>query len=224
MTARHCQPCALPATFVAFAILKRMGDASELSQESITTLLRAARSGSRSALDRVFEIVQGDLRKLAQSMLRNGWPKAGICGTELVNMACSRLLGRGGLEAQDRGHFLFLLGRAMHDVLVEEARRATAAIRGGGKPPIPLIEIPVEHGTTRLNVLDLHTALEEFRTIDPEAARVVELRYFAGLTIAQAAEATGRSFATVRGDCAYAKAWLGERLGEAADNSQHRPR
>ncbi len=187
-----------------------MGEVDE-NTGTVTLLLREMRAGSRPAFDELFRRIQHELRRYAQSMIR---PSAGheASSTELVNMACAKLLGRGELQAQDRAHLFFLLGRAMRDALVEEVRKDAAQKRGGGRAAAPLADFPVQERTTYLDILDLNTALAELEVRDPIGARVIELRFFAGLTLEQTAEAMGCSFADVRRDWSYARAWLSERL------------
>jgi len=182
---------------------------------TITSLLSAVGEGSRPAYEQLFEHVQSDLKRLAQSMINaRGWRSGPMQGTELVNMACARILGKGPLRAEDRRHLFFLLGRAMRDVLVEEARRASAAIHGGGHVRVAEREIVADDGVTCFRILDLHDALDEFKLVDPAAAALVELRFFAGRTLREAADAQGVSFAVARRNWEYAKAWLGVRLGK----------
>ncbi len=185
------------------------------STGTVTQLLARVRSGDSIARDALFDHVQMDLRRVAQSMIRNGaWGRSGIHGTELVNMACARLLGRGDLCAEDRKQFFMLFGRAMHDVLVEEARRDQAARRGGGRKQLALVDFVVEGETFTVSILDLRDALPRLRAADPEGARVVELRFFAGQTLEQAAAVMGCTLATVRDHWAYARAWLRECLSD----------
>src|SRR5262245_13198760 len=178
---------------------------------TVTVLLREMRAGNRPAFDELFRLLQQDFRRFAQSLLGKG-PRRDFSGTELVNMACARLLGKGQPEADDRAHLFFLIGRAMRDTLVEEARKEAAQARGGGRARVPLIDFTVDERTSRLDVLDLHEALAELERRDPAGARVIELRFFAGLSLEQTAEAIGCSLATARRDWTYARAWLSERL------------
>jgi RNA polymerase sigma factor (TIGR02999 family) len=193
-----------------------MLDAMPIPEQSpagtVTVLLREARGGREGAKDELFALVYGDLRALARARLaeqRRGEP---LDATGLVHAACERLLARNRLDANDRGHFFFLLGRAMHDVLVEEARAEAAQKRGGGQRKISLSELAAPSGSAATGILDLQEALAEFRRIDPEAARAVELRFFAGRTIEETAEAMNCTFSVARGHWEYAKGWLFERL------------
>lgn len=190
-------------------------DEHQLTGE-ITVLLRRARTDSGPALDELFRLIYDDLRLMAKSALHaGGYAYLGLDGTAVVNAACARLLGRNQLDAQDRRHFFFLLSRAMQDVLVEEARAALAAKRGGKQRRVELTDDSAEtaaSATVRLDVIELHKAIEELRAADPEAARLVELRYFAGRTLEETAEIMETTVAVVRRNWAYARAWLAERL------------
>lgn len=180
---------------------------------TITRLLDRARGGDDGARDQLFELVYSDLRAIAQSLLASGrWPRGAIGGTELVNSACLRLLGREQLDAENRRHFFYLLGRAMHDVLVEEARRETADKRGGGRRAEALVEFAVEGDTAVFATLELSEAITELHEIDPEAARVVRLRFFCGRSLRETAEIMGTTLAVVRRHWDYASAWLRVRL------------
>lgn len=182
---------------------------------TVTLMLRRARDGDRDAEGELFAYVQDDLRTLARKAIRTGaWPQNGVQATELINMACVRLLGRAPIDANDRRHFFFLLGRAMHDVLVEEARRATAQKRGGGRQPAPLVEFEVEKHGLRMDMLQLREALEELRAHDPDGARVVSMLFFSGRTLRETAELLGCTLATVRDHWSYARAWLQARVDE----------
>lgn len=178
---------------------------------TVTSLLREVSAGNRSALEELFRTIQPDLRRYAQRVL-NSTSRRDTTGTELVSMALARLLAKGPLAAQSRAHLLFLLGRAMRDALVDEARKSNAAIRGGGRAPSPLVEFAVDQHPVRLDVLDLHEALRELEARDPEGSRVVELRYFVGLTLEETAEAMECSLGAVRDHWTYARAWLAARL------------
>lgn len=197
-----------------------MEDAQEGQPGEITVLLRRARGGEPRAMDELFRVVYDDLRVMAKAALRSGgFGRVGLDGTAVVNAACARLLGRDQLDAQDRRHFFFLLSRAMHDVLVDEVRQAMAAKRGGKLKRFELHDTVDQHTDSgsgaRWDVMDLHEALTEFRKKEPECAQVVELRFFAGRTLAETAELLEMTVDKVRGNWDYAKAWLGDRLSES---------
>lgn len=181
------------------------------NEGTITILLQRARSGEAAAANELFERVYDDLRRLARGKYGHV-PGRGLEGTALVNAACERLLGRDALNAEDRRHFFFLLGRAMHDVLVEEARARAAEKRGGDRRQVPLVDFAADGASHTFEMLDLHAALEELRRADPDAAQVVSLRFFGNRTLEEAAEMMGVTFAVARRHWDYAKAWLSERL------------
>lgn len=181
---------------------------------TVTVLLRGARAGDNAAREKLFRLVSEELRGIARGMVGpNGWPALGLDVTSLVNSACVRLLGREQLDAEDRRHFYFLFGRAMHDVLVETVKAAQTQKQGGDRKRVVLMDAMAEDGQSiQADLMDLRGALEEFRGVDAEAARVVEMRYFAQRSIRETAEILGRSVASVRRDWAYASAWLNDRL------------
>lgn len=190
-----------------------MATASTATPGTITVLLRKARDGDLHARDRLFVLVDQDLRRLAAGMLpKGGWVHGELDATALVNSACERLLGKEQLDAECRKHFFFILGRAMHDCLVEQARAAGSAKRGGGHHRVPLVEFHTDGHRTAAGMLDLDEALEALRTHDPDGAQIVQLRFFGGRTLEEAAEIMGCTFAAARQHWDYARAWLHERL------------
>ena len=182
-----------------------------------TELIRQAAGGDTLARDRAFVLVEHELRRIAQHMLgayRGG--RAGLQATEVVSLACVKLLEGGRLEPEGRRHFFFLLTRAMGDVLRDEEDRARAAKRGGNGRQVPLAEFAVDDEQTTVLASELLQALEELRAIDPDAARVAELRFLAGRSLRATGELLSMTLATVRGNWDYARAWLAERLDPTA--------
>ncbi|MBK8271196.1 MAG: RNA polymerase subunit sigma-70 [Planctomycetes bacterium] len=157
---------------------------------TITLLLHEIRIGKADASDRLFHYVYDELKQVARQHLRHRKPGT-LHATALVNMAYQRLVEREALNAEDRRHFFFLLSRAMHDVLVEQVRADCTQKRGGGAVRVPLVEFAVDGDTNQIEILDLNDALAEFTKMDSEAAQVVILRYYGGLTIEEVAESTG---------------------------------
>ncbi len=183
---------------------------------TVTRLLAELQAGVPHANDRLFEHVQGDLRRLAQGMLhRSRVPSGVLSGTELMNLAVLRLLDQEGLSAEDRRHFFFLLGRAMRDCLVEEARRADSLKRGGGRTRELLFEVEIDAERIQVDPTDLHAALQKLSEIDPQASQMLQLRFFAGLSLEGVGESMGLSFHQARRTWAYAKAWLINFLSES---------
>lgn len=180
---------------------------------TITRLLTEARDGRPRALDDLFELLYDDLRAVARRELGKAH-NSPVHATTLVHSACARLLGRDALDAADRRHFFFLLGRAMHDVLVEGVREERSQKRGGGWRRQTLVEFECDDRAVVADALDLAEALGALERVDPESHRVVMLRCFGGRTLREAAELMECTFATARGHWDYARAWLRERLGE----------
>jgi RNA polymerase sigma factor (TIGR02999 family) len=180
---------------------------------TVTNLLRQIRAGDVRAQERLFRLVYQDLRRLAQSQINAMRFRGDFEGTSLANAACGRLLEDGVIEAEDRRHFFFLLARAMRDVLIDEIRRGEAARRGGGAATLPLVEMIADRAPA--DVAWVHEAVDRLLEADPQAGRVVLLRFYAERTIEETAELLDISVAMVRREWDYAKAWLRERFARA---------
>jgi len=176
----------------------------------VTHLLRAARDGDASAIDRVVPLVYEDLRRVARRQLGRRFGSQSVRPTELVHEAYVKL-SAGGVDAVDRGHFLAIAARAMRQVLVDDARHHRAAKRGGGWKQATLsgshwfVDVDVDE------LLTLNDALEE---LDPRQRQVVECRFFGGMEESEIAEALGVNERTVRRDWVKARAWLYRALAE----------
>lgn len=179
----------------------------------ITQLLNAAADGDRQAAARILPLVYDELRKLAAAKMAAEAPGHTLNATALVHEACLRLAGAdphtpwGG-----RAHFFGAAAEAMRRILVENARRKKRDKHGGGRMRVALepdLAIALEPAD---DILALHAALEKLATIDPVKVRLVELRYFAGLTSDQAAEILGISPSTADRHWTYARAWLRREL------------
>lgn len=178
----------------------------------ITALLGAARAGDREACDRVFAAVYSELRRLAS---RQRWRVGGghtLATTALVHEAYIKLAGNLGWSSHDRMHFFALAGRAMRQILVDHARHRRRDKRGGGAEHVELdeAELGVEREAEELLALD--QALERLGAVDPELVRLVEWRFFAGLTLEEIAAEVGVSERTLKRQWRAAKAFLHSRL------------
>jgi RNA polymerase sigma factor (TIGR02999 family) len=173
----------------------------------VTHLLDAAAAGDPHAAAELLPLVYEELRRLAAVRLAREAPGQTLDATSLVHEAYLRLV-RGGQERsyRDRGHFFAAAARAMRRILVDKARRKLARKHGGGLERRPLEDRPAPEPDEELLALD--EALDRLAALDPVKARLVELRYFAGLTGEQAAEALGISPSTADRHWAYARAWL----------------
>jgi RNA polymerase sigma factor (TIGR02999 family) len=185
---------------------------SRSSPEGITLLLREWRGGSHEAEQELWPILYRELKILARSVLRGGAGRRRLGTTTLVHEAYLRLLGpaASNLDWNDRGHFFAVAARAMRFVLVDEARRRLAGKRDGvdtrAEIPEDCAADPV--GQPPEDVLAVHGALERLAKIHPRYEQLVEMRYFAGLSVDETAEALGVSRPTVVRDWRAARTWL----------------
>jgi RNA polymerase sigma factor (TIGR02999 family) len=178
----------------------------------VTRLLIDWSSGDREALECLLPLVYDELRHLARSYLARERPGHTLQPTALVNEAYLRLIGQDRVQWQSRAHFFGIAAQIMRRLLVDSARAAKADKRGAGAEhiPIDLIELPAAAGDVDLEALD--QALSRLAEMDPRQSRIVELRYFAGATNEETAEALGISAATVKREWTIAKAWLHKQL------------
>jgi RNA polymerase sigma factor (TIGR02999 family) len=171
----------------------------------VTRLLQAIDGGDPHAAAELLPLVYDELRRLAAQKLASEPPGQTLQATALVHEAYLRLVGQGW---DGRGHFFAAAAEAMRRILVEQARRKKAGKRGGGRARVSLDDVEPAAPELREDVLALDAALTRLATADPSAARLVELRYFAGLSIPEAAQALGISPRTADRLWAYARAWL----------------
>jgi RNA polymerase sigma factor (TIGR02999 family) len=173
----------------------------------VTRLLEAASGGDRQAAAELLPLVYDELRKLAAHRLAQEGPGQTLQATALVHEAYLRLVGASGPPGyRDRGHFFAAAATAMRRILIDLARRKHADKRGGDRLREPLDDLAAPEADEELLALD--AALDRLAAEDPVKARVVELRYFAGLTGDQAAAVLGISPSTADRHWAYARAWL----------------
>ena len=177
----------------------------------VTQLLRAARDGDASAIDRIVPLVYEDLRRVARRQLGRGFGPQSVRPTELVHEAYVKLCIGGADAAVDRAHFLAIAARAMRQVLVDEARHHQAAKRGGGWKRATLSG---SHWVSDLDVDELLTLNDALQELDPRQRQVVECRFFGGMEDSEIAEALGVTDRTVRRDWVKARAWLYRALAE----------
>ena len=187
---------------------------SDSQADGFEQLLADARAGKAEALNAILPLVYGELRRLAGAYLRRERPGLTVQATGLVHEAYLRLMREQHVSWQNRAHFCAIAANSMRQILVERARARRTAKRGGGAAKITFVEDLARAGEEAgLDVEALHEALERLAAVDPERARLVELRYFGGLTIEETAEAMGTSPATVKRGWALARAWLARELG-----------
>ncbi len=187
----------------------------------VTRLLHGVRAGDAAALDRVYELVYSELRRIAAARLRAERDGHTLQPTALVNEAYLKLAASPGADLQDRPHFLAVAARAMRQVLVDHARRRDAAKRGAGVAPATLTgsgqPAAEPSGLDSDELLALDTALDRLNALDPRLRQVVELRFFGGLTDTEIGDVLGVTRRTVQRDWARARAWLYGQLYPVSD-------
>ena len=188
------------------------------SPTSITDLLAAARSGDADAGEALARAVHGELRTLAAAYLRRERDDHTLQPTALVNEAYLRLLGQTSVQWSNRAHFFGIAAQAMRRILVDYARQARASRRDRGLQVSLDGELTVADGAgadAAHDVLGVHEALERLATFDPRQARIVELKFFVGLSLDEIGGVLGISAATVSREWALARAWLQRRLADS---------
>jgi len=183
------------------------------SSADVAGLVDGACRGDEQALAALVPLVYDELRRLAARYLRRERPGQTLQATALVHDVYLRLLQDSNLSWQNRAHFFGIAARSMRQILIERARTRGAAKRGGSRIRVTLDPglVAVEAQSLDLEALD--EALTRLEAFDPELARVVEVRFFGGLSIEETAEAVGLSPATVKRRWTLAKAWLARELG-----------
>jgi RNA polymerase sigma factor (TIGR02999 family) len=179
----------------------------------VTRILSAVEGGDSEAAERLLPLVYDELRKLAASRLAQEKPGQTLQATALVHEAYLRLVGEHDPGWDGRGHFFAAAAEAMRRILVDNARRKAGPKAGGGLNRVESPAFEPAAAGPRLDLIALDEALTELEARDARKANLVRLRFFAGLTIEQAAEALGISVATANNDWSYAKSWLRLAMG-----------
>ena len=188
-----------------------------MQEEHVTILLRQFSAGDKQALDRLMPVVYAELQKLAASYLRNERLGHTLQPTALVHEVYARLVKQDQPDYQSRCHFMGVAAQVMRQILIDHARTRNAAKRGSGAVKVSIEEsgdIPVNRPSILLAVDD---ALQELARKDPAKARLIEMRFFGGLTAEESAEVTGMPVAEVRRHLRVAQAWLQRELDRAGD-------
>jgi RNA polymerase sigma factor (TIGR02999 family) len=184
----------------------------------VTRVLSAIEEGDPHAVEQLLPLVYQELRQLAAQKLAQEKPGQTLQATALVHEAYLRLVASGDASARrerhwnSRGHFFAAAAEAMRRILVEQARRRNAAKRGGQAGREELQESAIAAPEPDEEVLAVHEALEQLSKIDPVAANLVQLRFFAGLNMSEAAQALGMSVRSAHGIWAYARSWLHRKI------------
>lgn len=190
-------------------------DEPSIARTQLTRLLADASAGDAGAVERVLPMVYAELLELARRQMR-GSASHTLQPTALVHEAWMRIAGSGS-SIHDRSHFWAVAATAMRQILVDHARRKRRTKRGGGRGRVDLDAIDVAVDPDAVDILALDDALTQLALLEPRLARNVELRYFGGLSVDDAALVMGIGTATVKRDWVLARAWLRRELGEDSE-------
>ncbi|MCH8147088.1 MAG: sigma-70 family RNA polymerase sigma factor [Planctomycetes bacterium] len=183
------------------------------SPGQVTQLLGSVSCGDQKALSELLAVVYSELKTLAAAKMRMERPDHTLQPTALVHEAFMRLVGQENLNWNSRTHFFGAAAEVMRRVLVDHARQRKSEKRGGGRPSASLDEALVVFETRSADLLELDSALKRLAELDPRQSRIVELRFFGGLSTAQVAKVVEVSERTVERDWRLARAWLMDDLG-----------
>ena len=183
------------------------------SPHDLTALLLDWSRGDRAALDQLLPLVYAELRRMAARQLRGERVGHTLQPTALVHEVYLRIVDQRQVDWQNRAHFFGVAAQVMRRILVDHARRRKAGKRGEGAPCVSIDDAQEIPASNAMPILSLDHALDRLQKIDPELARVVELRAFGGLTIEEAAYVLEVSPSTAKRDWRTAKAWLSRELG-----------
>ena len=187
-----------------------------LSPQEVTQLLAAWGNGDPSARDKLFPLVHAELRRIAGRQMSHERPGHTLQATALVNEAYLKLAGQEGFEWQNRAHFFGVCAQVMRHILIDHARAHARDKRGGGAVQVSLEDAVVIIGEPPEHLLALDEALKTLERVDPQKGKLVELRYFGGLSIEETAEVLNISPRTVRREWRRSKAWLYRMITEGS--------
>jgi RNA polymerase sigma factor (TIGR02999 family) len=182
------------------------------ADHSVTQLLEEWTSGNREALDKLMPVVYGELRKMAKRYMSQQNPGHTLQTTALIHEAYLRMVNQKEKHFENRAHFFGVAAQAMRHILVDYARARGADKRGGGARPISLEEAALVTQERAAELVAFDDALKELDQLSTRQSRVVELRYFGGMSVEETAKVIGVSSDTVMRDWSMAKAWLHRRL------------
>lgn len=199
---------------------------SDADQDTVARLLGELRAGNPDAFDGLLPLVYDELRQLARRQRHRWYGDETLTSTALVHEAYLRLVDQSAVEWESRAHFLAVASRAMRQILLDYAKRKRAAKRDGGRERIPLHEVEAVLGASEDAVevqsealIALEESLRRLEACEPRQSRIVECRFFGGMTIEETAEVLGISVASVKRGWAMAQAWLYRDLRSAREPS-----
>jgi len=187
---------------------------TEAQTHGLTQLLIDWSNGNQSAFDKLMPLIDEELRRLAHRYMSRERAGHTLQTTALVNEAFVRLVNRKNVNWQNRAHFFGLAAQLMRTILVDHARSHACAKRGGGAFKLELDDALVVSQKKAVEVIALNDALNELVRLDPQQSRIVELRFFGGLTVEETAEVLHLSLATIKREWSTAKAWLYHELSK----------
>jgi len=192
----------------------KVGSTSVGTAGDVTEMLKGWRAGDKDALDRLIPIVYDELRRQAARYLRRERPEHTLQPAALIHEAYLRFMDLQNVDWQNRAHFYAIAARLMRQILIDHARRHWASKRGGGADvTVPLEAVAQPSRTRNVDLVALDQALKRLAAIDEQQGRIVELRYFGGLSVEETAEVLQVSSRTVKRDWNVAKAWLRQQIG-----------
>ena len=192
------------------------------SPQEVTQLLADWGRGDRSAFDKLFPLVHDELRRIARRQMSQERPGHTLQATALVNEAYLKLAGNEGFEWRDRAHFFAVSAQVMRHVLIDHARAHARDKRGGGAVQVSLNDaVAIDNGRAE-QIVALDQALRFLEDVDPQKGRIVELRYFGGLSVEETAEVLKISERTVRREWRRSKAWLYRMISEGVTDETRR--
>lgn len=181
---------------------------SDKTPQNITLLLNQISSGDNLAIEKVLPLVYDELRKISSKYLRDEKRNHTLQTTELVHEAYLKLVGNQNISWQSRAHFYGIAARSMRQILVDYARKRKSKKRGSGITNLSLEEAKYVAGEADDHLIALDEALDRLETLEKRSSKIVELRYFTGLTIEETADILNISAGTVKKEWKFAKAWL----------------
>ena len=178
------------------------------NSQNITLLLNQISDGNSLAINQILPLVYNELRKISSKYLRDEYRQHTLQTTELVHEAYIKLIGSNNLSWESRSHFYGIAAKSMRQILVDYARKRKSQKRGEGKTELTLDEANFVIGESEDQLLSLNDALDKLETLEERSSKIVELRFFSGLSIEETAKVLNISVATVKRDWKFAKAWL----------------
>ncbi len=182
------------------------------SDHPIARAIEASTAGDSQAASRLVPLFYDELRRLARSLLARNPRRQTIQATALVHEAYLRIVGKDHVAWHGRRQFFATAAQAMRDILVEEARRKASLKRGGDRERVPLDGEAIAIDSSEAHVLDIDAALTKLEKLDPRKVQIIQLRYFAGLSVAETADVLDVSVGTVEREWRYIRAWLSREL------------